>query len=91
MNYNFSTDLAKAYYDGILGAAFGCSILNGKIEEWQIDAAKECALKLKESEIDHTMLSYSDKENLKRQWKQALEAMIQGFKNELRTEGRMDL
>ena len=39
---------AKAYLEGMLRAAFGVKIIDCNIAEWQIDAAKECAKKLKE-------------------------------------------
>ena len=43
----------------------------------------------KEAEIDHSSLQQNEKEELKRQWKQWLEATCQGMKDELRSEGRL--
>lgn len=37
-------------------AAFGVKVIGGVVAEWQVDEVKECALKLKGSEIDHMSL-----------------------------------
>jgi hypothetical protein len=39
--------------------------------------------------IDHSQLSYQEKEEQKRQMKQSLEVYIQGVKDEMRAKGRM--
>jgi len=83
------TDTVKAYFEGMLWAAFGVRFFGGTVAEWQLDAVKEYASKFKEAEIDHSSLPFQEKEELKRQWKQWLEATCQGMKDELRREGRM--
>lgn len=50
---------------------------------------KEVVSKFREAEIDHLQLPDSDKEELKRQWKQWLDATTRGIKDELRGEGKM--
>lgn len=50
---------------------------------------KECAKKLKEAEIDHSALTQTEKENLKHQWKQWIDATTHGFKDKLKEEGRL--
>ena len=42
-----------------------------------------------EATIDHSQLSYQEKEDQKRQMKQSLEVYIQGVKDEMRGVGRM--
>ncbi len=48
MDTNHKIDTAKAYFEGMLGAAYGVKIISGSAAEWQIAQAKECAKKLKE-------------------------------------------
>ena len=89
MNINHNIDTAKAYIEGMLWAAYGVKIISGSAEEWQIDQVKECAKKLKEAEIDHSTLTQTEKENLKDQWKQWIDATTHGFKDKLKEEGRL--
>ena len=86
---NQSIDSVKAYLEGMLLAAYGVKLINGSAAEWQIDQVKECAKKLKEAEIDHSTLTQTEKENLKHQWKQWIDATTHGFKDKLKVEGRM--
>lgn len=80
---------AKAYFDGMLWAAFGTNLLRVMVTEWQIDAVKECASLIKEAEIEHSLASNDEKGELKKQWKVYLETYTQGFKDELRREGKL--
>ena len=80
---------AQAYIEGMLWAAYGVRIINGTVAEWQIDKVKECALKLKEAEIDHSSLTQTEKEEQKHQWKQWQDSTTQGFKDKLKEEGRI--
>lgn len=89
MKINHNIDTAKAYIEGMLWAAYGVKIISGSAEEWQIDQVKECAKKLKEAEIDHSTLTQTEKENLKDQWKQWIDATMHGFKDKLKEEGRL--
>jgi hypothetical protein len=61
----------------------------GPITEWQIDIIKENISHYCEATIDHSQLSYQEKEELKSGWKQWMEATTQGIKDELRAEGRL--
>lgn len=90
MSSNQSIDTVKAYLEGMLWAAYGVKIISGSAAEWQIDQVKECAKKLKETEIDHSALTLTEKENLKHQWKQWIDATTRGFKDKLKEEGRLD-
>ena len=64
-------------------------IMCGPITEWQIDIIKENISHYCEATIDHSQLSYQEKEDQKRQMKQSLEVYIQGVKDEMRGMGRM--
>lgn len=86
---NQSIDTVKAYLEGMLWAAYGVKIISGSAAEWQIDQVKECAKKLKEVEINHSELTRTEKENLKHQWKQWIDATTHGFKDKLKEEGRL--
>ena len=68
-SYSQGFDTAKAYLEGMLWAAFGVRIFSDNVAEWQIDQVKECAKTLKETEIDYSALTPTEKVNLKYQWK----------------------
>ena len=86
---NRRIDTAKAYLEGMLWAAYGVKIISGSAAEWQIDQVKDCVKRLKEAEIDHSALTQTEKENLKHQWKQWIDATTHGFKDKLKEEGRL--
>lgn len=64
------------YYAGALRAVIASCFINGRISEQQIDFAKEVISKFREAEIDHLAISASEKEELKSQWKQWLDAYV---------------
>ena len=78
-----------SYYSGALKTAIASCFVSGIISEQQIDFAKELISKYREAEIDHLAISALEKETLKSQWKQWLEATAQGMKDELRAEGKL--
>ena len=90
MDSKHNIETAKAYLEGMLWAAYGVKIISGTVAEWQIDLMKEYGKKLKEAEIDHSALTLSEKENLKHQWKQWIDAATHGFKDKLKVEGRLE-
>ena len=55
----------------------------------QRDIIKEDISHYCETAIDHSQLSYQEKEEQKRQMKQNLEVYIQGVKDEMRAKGRL--
>ena len=57
---------------GYFGANFTC----GPITEWQTDIIKENISHYCEATIDHSQLSYQEKEDQKRQMKQSLDVYI---------------
>ena len=80
---------ATAYFSSMLNTAYGLNLINVTIPEWQIDAIKECTSKLKEKEIEHSSLSYEEKDRQKHQWKTYFDAAAQGIKDELRRNNRL--
>lgn len=81
---------ALAYLEGMLWAAFGVRIFSDNVAEWQIDAVKKYATKLKEEEMEHSALTSAEKDDQKRLWKQRIDETTKGFKVVLRREGRME-
>jgi len=86
---NEEFNMGEQYFKGVLAGYLGANFMCGPITEWQIDIIKENISHYCEATIDHSQLSYQEKEDQKRQLKQSLEAYIHGLKDELRTEGRM--
>lgn len=89
MNTIQEVNSAQAYFEGMLWAAFGVRIFSDNVAEWQIDAVKKYAKKLKYEEIDHSEIAQAEKENQKRLWEQWLDATTHGIKDELRAEGKL--
>jgi len=83
--------MEEQYFKGVLAGYLGANFMSCPITEWQIDVIKENILHYCEATIDHSQLSYQEKEERKRQMKQCLEVYIQGVKDELRAKGRMKL
>lgn len=79
----------EPYYAAAFRTAIMSCLVNGIIQEQELDAVKEAISKFKEAEIDHSALSDSDKEELKHQWKLWLDATAHGIKDELRAEGKL--
>lgn len=74
----------------MLWAAFGVRIFSENVAEWQIEAVKKYAKKLKEEEIEHSALNPAEKDEQKRLWKQWINETTNGFKEVLKKEGRME-
>ena len=79
----------KSFFEGALRAAITSSFINGKISEQRIDFVKEIISEFREAEIEHSFLLPAEKSRLKDQWKQWLDATVQGIKAELRAEGKL--
>ena len=82
-------DMGEQYFKGVLAGYLGANYTYGQITEWQIDIIKENISHYCEATIDHSQLSYQEKEEQKHQMKQSLELYIQGVKDEMRATGRM--
>ena len=64
--------------------------LRYNVTEWQIDAVKKYAKRLKTEELDYSVIAHAEKEQLKRLWEQWIDETTKGFKVVLRREGRME-
>lgn len=81
--------MEEQYFKGVLAAYLGANFMNGPVPEWQIDVVKENISRFSEAMIDHSQISYQEKEEQKHQMKQSLEVYIHGVKDELRANGRL--
>lgn len=81
--------MGAQYYKGVLAGYLGANFMYGPIIEWQIDIIKENISHYCEATIDHSQLSYQEKEDQNRQMRQSLEVYIQRVKDEMRGMGRM--
>ena len=82
--------MGEQYFKGVLAGYLGANFMCGPIIEWQIDIIKENISHYCEATIDHSQLSYQEKEDQKRQMKQSLDSTTQGFKDKLKEEGRLE-
>ena len=81
--------MGEQYFKGVLAAYLGANFMNGSVSEWQIDVIKESISHYYEAMIEHSHLSYQEKEDQKRQMKQSLEVYIQGVKDEMRVTSKL--
>lgn len=81
--------MGEQYFKGVLAAYLGANFVNGPVSEWQIDVIKEDISRFSEAMIEHSQLTYQEKENQKHQMKQSQEVYIHGVKDELRAKGRL--
>lgn len=81
--------MGEQYFKGMLAGYLGANFMSGSITEWQIDLIKDNISHYYEATIDHSSLSYQEKEEQKRKMKQSLEVYIKGVKDEMRAKGRM--
>ncbi len=73
--------MGNEYFKGVFAAYLGRSFMSDHIPEWQIDMIKENISHFCEAQIDHSPLSYQEKEEQKCQMKQSLEVYIHGVKD----------
>ena len=81
--------MGEQYFKGILAGYLGANFMNESVSEWQIDVIKESVSHYCEAQIEHSQLSYQEKEEQKHQMKQSLEAYIHGVKDQLKREGKL--
>ena len=81
--------MGEQYFKGVLSGYIVANFICGPIPEWNIDIIKENISHYCEAMIDHSLLSYQEKEDQKHQMKQTLEVYIQGVKDEMKAVGRM--
>ena len=78
------------YFKGVFVAYLGADFINGHFDEWQMDLIKEYISLYCKAKIEHTCLSYQDKEKEKRKMKQDLDMYIQGVKDGLKTKRKLN-
>ena len=81
--------MGELYFRGVLAAYLGSNYITGPVYEWQIETVKESISRYCENNIDHSSLSYQEKEEQKHQMKQDLEVYIQGVKDKFSQDGRL--
>ena len=86
---NINNNPFGPYSAGAFRAAIASCFIGGKISEQQIDFVKETLSRFRETEIDQSAFSNTEKEEMKSQWKQWLDATTHGIKDELRAEGKL--
>ena len=79
--------IGEQYYKGVVAGYLGANFMSGPMTEWQIEVIKDNISRYCEAMIDHSQLSFQEKEERKRQMKQSLEVYIQGVKDEMRGRG----
>ena len=57
--------MGEQYFKGVLAGYLGANYMCGPITEWQIDIIKENISHYCEATIDHSQLSYQEKEDQK--------------------------
>lgn len=78
------------YFQGMFLAALGMSAFKCSVTERELDAAKEYAEKMIELKIDENpTLANFQKDGYKRQFKCWSDSMVRGFKDALKTGGRL--
>ncbi len=78
------------YLQGIFWAELGMRVFNSNANEKEIDAAKEFAMQVIESQIDENpTLTKTQKDENKRQLKSWSDSVIRGFKDALRYRGSL--
>jgi len=86
---NTNKNLFESYYVGALRAAIASRFIGGRVSEQQIDFVKEVVLRFREAEIENSNYSNIEKDELKKQYKQWIDAKTHGIKDELRAEGKL--
>jgi hypothetical protein len=81
--------MGEQYFKGVLAGYLGTNFMSCSITEWQIETIKENISHYCEAMIEHSQLSYQEKEEQKYQMRQSLEVYIQGVKDEMRMAGRI--
>lgn len=70
--------MGEQYFKGVLAAYLSATFMNCPITEWQIDLIKENISHYCEATIDHSQLSFQEKEEQKPQMNNALRGMFGG-------------
>lgn len=84
------TNMIMDYFQGMFFAELGISAFKYSVTEKELDTAKEYAERVIESKIDENpTLTKFHKDEYKRKFKYWSDSMIRGFKDALKTGGRL--
>jgi len=82
-------EYCTAFCEGYFYAQLGEKLTDGKVTDKELDLAKETAQRYIEQQIAYSSIDDSQKQELKGNFKQWSEAVMQGFKKRLRHSGRL--
>lgn len=86
---NINNNPFGPYCAGAFRAVIASCFIGGNISEKQIDFVKEVLSRFRETEIDQSAFTNTEKDEMKSHWKQWLDATTHGIKDELRAEGKL--
>lgn len=84
-----SKEYCTAFCEGYFYAQLGEKLTNGKVTDKELDLAKETAQRCIEHQIANSSFVDKQKEELKTNFKEWAETVMQGFKKRLRESGRL--
>lgn len=78
-----------AFCDGYFYAQLGEKLTNGKVTEHTLDLAKETAQTCMEQQIAYSAFDEKQKQEMKENFHEWADTVMQGFKKRLRESGRL--
>ena len=78
-----------AFFEGYIYAQLGEKLTNGKVTEHTLDLAKETAQTCMEQQIDYSGFDEKQKQDMKDNFHEWADTVMQGFKKRLRESGRL--
>lgn len=82
-------EYCTAFCDGYFYAKLGEKLTNGKVTDKELDLAKETAQKYIELQIAYSSFDYKQKQEMKDNFEEWAETVMQGFKSRLRKSERL--
>ncbi len=82
-------EYCTAFCDGYFCAQLGEKLTNGKVTDKELDFAKETAQKYMEQRIAYSAFDEKQKQEMRDNFKEWAETVMQGFKKRLRDSGRL--
>lgn len=82
-------EYCTAFCDGYFYAQLGEKLTNGKVTDKELDLAKETAQKYIEQQIAYSTFDDKQKLEMKDNFEEWAEIVMQGFKKRLRDSGRL--
>ena len=82
-------EYCTAFCDGYFYAQLGEKLTNGKVTDKELDLAKETAQKYIEQQIAYSSFDEKQKQEMKENFHEWADIVMQGFKKRLRESGRL--